>query len=674
MEHQMNSSEGDEKDHEMHHEHGMEHEGKSHHAQMLEDFKKRFIISSILTIPVLILSPAVQGLLGFEFAFPNSNLVLLGLSTIIYFYGGHPFLKGIFTELKARNPGMMTLIAIAISVAYIYSSAVVLGLPGKFFFWELVTLIDVMLLGHWMEMRSVMGASKALEKLVLIMPSDAHIVKDEQIIDVHVNELKAGDVVLVKPGEKVPVDGIVLKGDSSVNEAMLTGESKPVSKGTDDEVIGGSINGEGSIHIEVKKTGKDTYLNQVIELVRTAQESKSKTQDLANRAALVLTIVAISVGTITLGVWLYVGQEFVFAIERAVTVMVIACPHALGLAIPLVVAVSTSLGAKSGLLIRDRQAFERARNIEAIVFDKTGTLTEGKFGVTDIIPFVKLEENEILAQAASLEINSEHPIALGLVNTSKERGIDTYAVENFQSIPGKGVEGNVMGKLLKVVSPNYLEEKGTKLSNEKIDHIKQQGKTIVFLLEDEEPVAAIGLADIIRKESKEAIDKLRSMGVKCMMLTGDNRFVAKWVSEDLGLDDYFAEVLPHEKAQTIKEIQKNYTVAMVGDGVNDAPALVQADVGIAIGAGTDVAVESADIILVRNDPKDAVNIISLSKRTYSKMFQNILWATGYNAFAIPLAAGVLIGYGILLSPAAGAVLMSLSTVIVSVNARSLKME
>jgi len=674
MEHQMHSSEGDEKDHEMHHEHGMEHEGKSHHAQMLEDFKKRFIISSILTIPVLILSPAVQGLLGFEFAFPNSNLVLLGLSTIIYFYGGHPFLKGIFTELKARNPGMMTLIAIAISVAYIYSSAVVLGLPGKFFFWELVTLIDVMLLGHWMEMRSVMGASKALEKLVLIMPSDAHIVKDEQIIDVHVNELKAGDVVLVKPGEKVPVDGIVLKGDSSVNEAMLTGESKPVSKGTDDEVIGGSINGEGSIHIEVKKTGKDTYLNQVIELVRTAQESKSKTQDLANRAALVLTIVAISVGTITLGVWLYVGQEFVFAIERAVTVMVIACPHALGLAIPLVVAVSTSLGAKSGLLIRDRQAFERARNIEAIVFDKTGTLTEGKFGVTDIIPFVKLEENEILAQAASLEINSEHPIALGLVNTSKERGIDTYAVENFQSIPGKGVEGNVMGKLLKVVSPNYLEEKGTKLSNEKIDHIKQQGKTIVFLLEDEEPVAAIGLADIIRKESKEAIDKLRSMGVKCMMLTGDNRFVAKWVSEDLGLDDYFAEVLPHEKAQTIKEIQKNYTVAMVGDGVNDAPALVQADVGIAIGAGTDVAVESADIILVRNDPKDVVNIISLSKRTYSKMFQNILWATGYNAFAIPLAAGVLIGYGILLSPAAGAVLMSLSTVIVSVNARSLKME
>jgi len=674
MEHQMHSSEGDEKDHEMHHEHGMEHEGKSHHAQMLEDFKKRFIISSILTIPVLILSPAVQGLLGFEFAFPNSNLVLLGLSTIIYFYGGHPFLKGIFTELKARNPGMMTLIAIAISVAYIYSSAVVLGLPGKFFFWELVTLIDVMLLGHWMEMRSVMGASKALEKLVLIMPSDAHIVKDEQIIDVHVNELKAGDVVLVKPGEKVPVDGIVLKGDSSVNEAMLTGESKPVSKGTDDEVIGGSINGEGSIHIEVKKTGKDTYLNQVIELVRTAQESKSKTQDLANRAALVLTIVAISVGTITLGVWLYVGQEFVFAIERAVTVMVIACPHALGLAIPLVVAVSTSLGAKSGLLIRDRQAFERARNIEAIVFDKTGTLTEGKFGVTDIIPLIKLEENEILAQAASLEINSEHPIALGLVNTSKERGIDTYAVENFQSIPGKGVEGNVMGKLLKVVSPNYLEEKGTKLSNEKIDHIKQQGKTIVFLLEDEEPVAAIGLADIIRKESKEAIDKLRSMGVKCMMLTGDNRFVAKWVSEDLGLDDYFAEVLPHEKAQTIKEIQKNYTVAMVGDGVNDAPALVQADVGIAIGAGTDVAVESADIILVRNDPKDVVNIISLSKRTYSKMFQNILWATGYNAFAIPLAAGVLIGYGILLSPAAGAVLMSLSTVIVSVNARSLKME
>ncbi|MBN1134147.1 MAG: copper-translocating P-type ATPase [Methanosarcinaceae archaeon] len=652
----------------------MQHEGKNHHAHMMEDFKKRFIVSSILTIPVLIFSPAVQGLLGFELIFLGSNLLLLGFSTIIYFYGGHPFLKGLFTELKTKNPGMMTLIAIAISVAYLYSSAVVLGLSGKFFFWELVTLIDIMLLGHWIEMRSVMGASRALEELVLIMPSDAHIVKDEQVIDVHVNELKGGDVVLVKPGEKVPVDGIVLKGDTSINEAMLTGESKPVSKGPDDEVIGGSINGEGSIHVEVKKIGKDTYLNQVIELVRTAQESKSKTQNLANRAALVLTIIAISVGTITLAVWLYLGQEFVFAIERAVTVMVITCPHALGLAIPLVVAVSTSLGAKSGLLIRDRQAFERARNIEAIVFDKTGTLTEGKFGVTDIIPMAEIGEDNILALVASLEVNSEHPIAISLVNSAKERGVDIFTVEDFQSIPGKGVEGNVMGKRLKAVSPNYLEEKNMEIQNEKIEKIIQQGKTVVFLLEDEKPIAAIGLADIIRKESKEAIEKLRSMSVKCMMLTGDNRFVAKWVAEDIGLDDYFAEVLPHEKAQTIKEIQKNYTVAMVGDGVNDAPALVQADVGIAIGAGTDVAVESADIILVRNDPRDVVDVISLSKRTYSKMFQNILWATGYNAFAIPLAAGVLIGYGILLSPAAGAVLMSLSTVIVSINAKTLKMD
>ncbi|WP_406661408.1 heavy metal translocating P-type ATPase [Methanolobus sp. ZRKC3] len=674
MEHEMGSSGGAGNGPEMSHEHGMGHEGKSHHVYMMEDFKKRFIISSILTIPVLILSPAVQGLLGFELKFPGSNLLLLALSTIIYFYGGHPFLKGIFTEFKAKNPGMMTLIAIAISVAYLYSAAVVLGLPGKFFFWELVTLIDVMLLGHWVEMRSVIGASRALEELVLIMPSEAHIVRDGQILDVHVDELKAGDVVLVKPGEKVPVDGIVLKGDTSVNEAMLTGESKPASKKPDDEVIGGSINGEGSIHVEVKKTGKDTYLNQVVELVRTAQESKSKTQDLANRAALFLTIIAISVGTITLAVWLYVGQEFVFAIERAVTVMVIACPHALGLAIPLVVAVSTSLGASSGLLIRERQAFERARNLEAIVFDKTGTLTEGKFGVTDVIPMAELNEDDILAWAASLEINSEHPIALGLVNTVKERGLDTFTVEDFQSIPGKGVEGNVMGKKLKVVSPNYLKEKNVKVLNDQIEKIKQQGKTVVFLLEDDKPVAAIGLADIIRKESKEAIEKLRSMGVKCMMLTGDNSFVAKWVAEDLGLDDYFAEVLPHEKSQTIKDIQEKYTVAMVGDGVNDAPALVQADVGIAIGAGTDVAVESADIILVRNDPRDVVNIISLSKRTYSKMFQNILWATGYNAFAIPLAAGVLFGYGILLTPAAGAVLMSLSTVIVSLNARSLKMK
>ncbi|AKB85823.1 heavy metal translocating P-type ATPase [Methanococcoides methylutens] len=672
----MDSAENHEPDEKMSHEHemhGMEHEGKSHHAMMMEDFKKRFIVSLILTFPVLILSPAIQSVLGFEFKFFGSLFVLFILSSVIYFYGGHPFLKGIFNELKTRQPGMMTLIAIAISVAYFYSSAVVFGLPGKFFFWELVTLIDVMLLGHWTEMRSVLGASRALEELVKIMPSEAHLIKDGGTVDIRVDELKVGDQVLVKPGEKIPIDGIVIEGETSVNEAMLTGESKPVSKKSGDEIIGGAINSEGSLRIEVKKTGEDTYLNQVIELVRTAQESKSKTQDLANKAALVLTIIAISVGTLTLVAWLSFGQEFVFALERAVTVMVIACPHALGLAIPLVVAVSTSLAAGSGLLIRERQAFERARNLQAIVFDKTGTLTEGKFGVTDIVPLADTDKDEILRLSASMEAYSEHPIALGVVNSAKEQNIELDNVEDFKSIPGKGVEGSIQGRRLKVVSPGYLKENGIELQNDQIEKIQQQGKTVVFLLEGDIPLGAVGLADIIRKESKEAIEKLRSMDVKCMMLTGDNRFVAQWVAEELELDDYFAEVLPHEKSQTIKEIQEKYTVAMVGDGVNDAPALVQADVGIAIGAGTDVAIESADIILVKSDPRDAIDIILLSKKTYSKMFQNILWATGYNAFAIPLAAGVLIGYGILLSPAAGAVLMSLSTVIVSINAKSLKM-
>jgi Cu2+-exporting ATPase len=505
------------------------------------------------------------------------------------------------------------------------------------------------------------------------MPTIAHLVKDSGTVDIRVEELKAGDKVLVKPGEKIPVDGVVIEGKTSVNEAMLTGESKPVEKKEGDEVIGGSINGEGSITVEVKKTGKETYLNQVIELVREAQESKSRTQDLANRAALFLTIIALSVGTITLIAWLMFGQDFVFAIERAVTVMVIACPHALGLAVPLVVAVSTSLAAKSGLLIRDRQAFERAKDLQAIVFDKTGTLTEGKFGVTDIIPLSDESEDEILMLTASLEASSEHPIAQGIVNSSKEKGIELKHVENFKAIPGKGVEGAVDRKKLKVVSPGYLKENRIEISDEEVEKVKQQGKTVVFLLENEKPAGAIALADIVRKESKEAISRLKEMGIKCMMLTGDNRYVAKWVSEELGLDDFFAEVLPHEKANKIKEVQQSYAVAMVGDGVNDAPALAQADVGIAIGAGTDVAVETADIVLVRNDPRDAADIIMLSKKTYSKMFQNLLWATGYNAFAIPLAAGILYAYGILLTPAFGAVLMSLSTVIVSINARLLKM-
>jgi Cu2+-exporting ATPase len=669
---------------------GMGHEGHAapggkghgnHHTHMLADFRKRFIVSFILTFPVLLLSPMIQAFFNFELNIPGADFILFLLSSVVYFYGGYPFLKGLKDELSEKSPGMMTLIAVAISVAYFYSSAVVFGLHGKIFFWELVTLIDIMLLGHWLEMRSVMGASRALEELVKIMPSVAHLRKNGETVDVAVDQLKIGDKVLVKPGEKVPVDGTIVEGTSSMNESMLTGESKPVTKNPGDEVIGGSINGEAAFVVEVKKTGKDTYLNQVVELVRTAQESKSKTQDLANRAAMYLTIIALTVGALTFVIWILFGQAVVFALERAVTVMVITCPHALGLAIPLVVAVSTSIAAKSGLLIRDRQAFERARSLEAVIFDKTGTLTEGRFGVTDVISLSgednetndKVNDKKILSLAASLEASSEHPIARGILESAKEKGVEPLPVEKFSSIPGKGIEGIIEGKKYLVVSPGYLKEAGIDLKNEKIEEVEGQGKTVVFLLEGERVLGALALADIVRKESREAISKLRGMGIKCLMLTGDNRFVAAWVSRELELDDYFAEVLPHEKAAKVMEVQKQYVTGMVGDGVNDAPALAQADVGIAIGAGTDVAIETADIVLVKNDPRDVLYIIELSKKTYSKMYQNLLWATGYNVFAIPLAAGVLYGYGILLSPAVGAILMSLSTVIVAINARALKM-
>ncbi|WP_442919944.1 heavy metal translocating P-type ATPase [Methanothrix soehngenii] len=648
------------------------HRGR-HEGHKTEDFKRRFIISLIITIPILLLSSFIQELFRFELQFPGSLYVVFLLSSLVYFYGGYPFLKGFFKEVKDKNIGMMTLIATAISAAYFYSSAVVFGLMGETFFWELATLIDIMLFGHWIEMRSILGASRALEELVKIMPSEAHLIKDGQTVEVKVESLKPGDRVLVKPGEKMPIDGTVIEGETSVNESMLTGESRPVRKRARDDVIGGSINGEGSISIEVKKIGSETYLSQIIELVRQAQESKSRTQDLADNAARWLTIISLSVGAITFAAWLNFSKDSAFAIERAVTVMVISCPHALGLAVPLVVAVSTSLAAKSGLLIRDRSAFERARDIQAVVFDKTGTLTEGRFGVTDIIPLAGLNETEVLRMAASLEANSEHPIAAGIVKGSKEMGIDLIPIQGFKSIPGKGIEGQVQGRSWMMASPGYLRENNIKLDDDRVNRLAEQGKTVVFLLEEDRLVGAVALADMIRKESREAIEELRSMNINCMMLTGDNRFVARWVAEDLGLDDFFAEVLPHEKAQAIRNVQREYIVAMVGDGVNDAPALVQADVGVAIGAGTDVAVESADIVLVRNDPRDMANIIRLSKRTYSKMFQNLIWATGYNALAIPLAAGVLYGYDIILSPAIGAILMSASTVIVAINARLLEM-
>lgn len=644
-----------------------------HHAHMVADFKKRFYISLAITVPVLLLSPMIQSFLGLEgLGFAGDKYVLFALSTAIFFYGGWPFLKGIFDELKKIQPGMMTLIAVAIATAYIYSSVVVFGLAGKVFFWELATLIDIMLLGHWIEMRSVMGASRALEELAKLMPSDAHKVMDDgSTKDVSIQEIQAGDRVLVKPGEKVPVDGEVSDGQSSVNESMITGESKPVSKSAGAQVIGGSVNGEGSLTITVQKTGKDSYLSQMIDLVEQAQQSKSRSQDLANRAALWLTIIALSCGAITLVVWLgLMGRDFAFSLERTVTVMVITCPHALGLAVPLVVAVSTALSAKNGLLIRNRAAFERARNIQAIIFDKTGTLTEGRFGVTETLNFSDdYSQEELLGYAAAVESQSQHPIAQAIAEA-----VETLQKsENFESITGKGAQAKVAGKNVKVVSPGYLRENDLSVDDNRVDKLNAQGKTVVFILIDDTPAGAVALADIIREESRQAISKLKQMGIKCMMLTGDNKQVAAWVAEEIGLDDYFAEVMPEDKADKVKEVQsRGLIVAMTGDGVNDAPALAQADVGIAIGAGTDVAVEAADIILVRSNPMDAVAILGLSRATYRKMLQNLAWATGYNAFAIPLAGGVFYSWGILLSPAVGAILMSFSTVIVAINARFLK--
>lgn len=645
-----------------------------HHAHMVEDFKKRFWISLVITVPVLLFSPLIQQFLGLgeTLRFSGDKYILFLLSSIIFIYGGYPFLKGLIDELKSKNPGMMTLIALAIGVAYVYSSAVVFGLTGKMFFWELATLIDIMLLGHWIEMKSVMGASRALEELAKLMPSDAHkLMPDGSTQDVPLSELQPGDKILIKPGEKVPADSLILEGETSLNEAMLTGESKPVHKKADDNVIGGSINGEGSIIAQVEKTGKDSFLSQVIELVKEARESKSKTQDLANRAAFWLTIVAIVGGGITLFVWLlFMEKDFAFALERTVSVMVITCPHALGLAVPLVVAVSTALSAKNGLLIRDRAAFEKARNIQAIIFDKTGTLTKGQFGVSDtLVMNGKINTKELLKIAASVEAHSEHPIARGIVASVN----GNYPVKEFKAIPGKGAQGIVEGKDVKVVSPGYLREHNIAVNDEQIDQLSGQGKTVIYVMIDGKPEGVIALADIIRDESRDVIRQLKQMGIQSIMLTGDNKQVANWVSEELGLDDYFAEVLPHEKAAKIKEVQaRGLVTAMVGDGVNDAPALAQADIGIAIGAGTDVAVETADIVLVRSNPSDVLNIIKLAKATYTKVVQNLAWATGYNTFAIPLAAGALYRFGILLTPAVAAVLMSLSTVIVAINARILK--
>ncbi|RKD76260.1 Cu2+-exporting ATPase [Sinobaca qinghaiensis] len=662
------------------HQHDQEHSDSSHdhsHHGHGEDFKKRFYISLLITIPILLLSPLIQTFIGVDWRFTGDMYVLFVLASIVFFYGGWPFLKGTKEELKQKNPGMMTLIALAISVAYFYSTAVVFGIGtgGHNMYWEVSTLIVIMLLGHWIEMRSVMGASSALEELVKFMPSEAHLVQDNgELKEVEISALTAGQSVLVKPGEKVPVDGVIRKGESEVDESSLTGESVPVNKTVDDTIIGGSINGEGSLTVEVEKTGEDSYLSQVVTMVQEAQESKSRTQNLANRAAKFLFYAALAAGAITLTLWLAFGFSVNFAIERMVTVMVIACPHALGLAAPLVTAVSTSLSAKKGLLIRNRTNFEEGRHVDAVVFDKTGTLTKGEFAITDFIS-VNGERNELLRLAASVEAESAHPIAQGIVRAAEEEQITIASPSSFSSLTGQGLEGTVDGKNVKVVSPGYIKEKQISMDEKTFSGLSDQGKTVVFLLVDEEPAAMIALADQVRESSKQAVAELQKMGVQSIMLTGDNQKVASWIGGQIGLDQVFAEVLPHEKAEKIKELQKDgLKVAMTGDGVNDAPALANADLGIAIGAGTDVAVESADVILVKSDPHDVVALLKLSRSTYRKMIQNLWWAAGYNIIALPLAAGALYSFGILLSPAVGAVLMSISTVIVAINAKLLKAE
>ncbi len=647
------------------------HSHQEHHRKMIEDFKRRFWVSLVLTIPILLLSPMIQEWLGISWQFPGDSYVLFGLSIAIFFYGGYPFLKGLVDELKEGSPGMMTLIAVAITVAFGYSGAVVLGLPGKTFFWELATLIDVMLVGHWVEMRSVLGASKALEKLMELLPTEAHLIEDGETRDVPAEELEKGDLILIKPGEKVPADGIIQEGESELNESMLTGESKPVPKGEGDEVIGGSVNSTGSLKVKVKSTGEEGYLAQVVKMVEEAQGSKSKTQKLADRAAFWLTVAALTLGFGTLAAWLFLGREFTFALERMVTVMVIACPHALGLAIPLVVAISTSLSAKNGLLIRNRTAFENARKITMVVFDKTGTLTTGEFGVNRYDSLSDdYEADDILRLAGALEAESEHPLAEGILAKVKEKELELPSVEDFDSITGKGVEGKVEGQALKVVSPGYLKEKEIDIPEKaKSD----SGETVVFLLVEEQLAGFIALSDQVRPESKKAIKTLQEKGIKTLMLTGDNQQVAESVSAELGLDGFFAGVLPDEKLDKIKELQEDGEfVAMTGDGVNDAPALAQADVGIAIGSGTDVAAETADIVLVNSNPQDVTNLILFGRATYRKMLQNLAWASGYNVIAMPLAAGVLYQYGIMISPAFGAALMSLSTVIVAINAQLLR--
>lgn len=638
-------------------------------------FRDRFWVCLALTVPILYFAPLTQEWLGYRAVqFPGAEWVQALLATAIYVYGGLVFIEGAAHELRARAPGMMTLISLAITVAFVYSVAVTFGFKGMSLYWELATLVTIMLLGHWIEMSSVQGASRALEHLAALVPSRAHKLEGGTVTDVPVEQLKEGDRILIRPGEQVPVDGVVEEGSSSVNEAFLTGESRPVPKEPGDEVVAGSVNGEGALTVRVTRTGDDTTLSQIQRLVREAQASRSRFQNLADRAAGWLTYIAIGAGALTFLAWWASGEPLDFALTRAVAVLVIACPHALGLAIPLVTVNATSMAARAGILVRNREAFERARDLKIVAFDKTGTLTEGKFGVRRIYT-ASLPEEEALRIGAALERRSEHPLARAVVELADQRNLQVPVVEDFRVVAGKGVIGSVGGKVYRIGRPEWIAELGLELPvalRRGLDEAEARGESVIALIDEQGALALFALADKVRGRAREAVHRLRQMGIQVVMITGDAEAVARSVASELGIQRYHARVLPEEKAKIVRQLKQEGPTAFVGDGINDAPALLEADLGVAIGAGTNVAIESADLVLIEDDPLDVAGALQVSRATYRKMVQNLFWATGYNTVALPLAAGVGAAWGLLLSPAMGAVFMSLSTVAVAVNAMLLR--
>lgn len=664
--------------HEHHHtnqDHGR-HDFNKHEGHHAGDFLKKFYVTLVLTIPILLYSELFMAAFHWNAPrFPVVDAIILVLGSIIYFYGGSVFLVGAYRELRARLPGMMTLIAIAITAAYGFSVYTTFA-GGMNLFWELATLIAIMLIGHWVEMRAVSGAQGALKELSKLLPDTAEVIRNGQSEKITLVELRQGDQVLVRPGGKIPADGIIVDGDSDVNESMITGESKPVSKVVNDAVIAGTINGDGALTIRVTEIGDKTFLSGVMRLVAEAQDSKSRMQILSDRAAFFLTIVAVLSGVVTLVAWLAVGSGFEFAITRLVAVLVVACPHALGLAVPLVASISTTKAAQNGFLIKQRLALEAARKVSVVLFDKTGTLTTGSFGVTNVWSVATSTREEVLMLAAAVDSLSEHPIAKAVVAEAQKRNVSLPQATKFEALKGRGVRAWLNEQEILVGGPILVQSSELEIPQELALPVKDagnKGQTVIFVVKNKTVIGALALADIVRKESQEAVAELKKLGVKTSMITGDSEDVAAWVSKDLGIDEYFARVLPDQKSEKVKELQaRGLRVAMVGDGINDAPALAQADLGVAIGAGTNVAIESAGIILVRDDPRDIVKIIKLSRMTYAKMIQNLFWASGYNIVAIPLAAGILASKGFLMDPAVSAIFMSLSTVIVSINAAILR--